>query len=66
MLSLIYPQINHEIDKENNFYDREYSSHIAAFVPNNIVCVHSTILFILAIPVILVWLLLAVVILNYA
>ena len=41
MLSLIYPQINHEIDKENNFYDREYSSHIVAFVPNNNVCVPS-------------------------
>ena len=37
----LLPQINHEFDKENNFYDREYSSHIAAFVPNNIVCVHS-------------------------
>ena len=34
-------QINHEFDKENNFYDREYSSHIVAFVPNNNVCVPS-------------------------
>ena len=37
----LLPQINHEFDKENNFYDWEYSSHIAAFVPNNIVFVHS-------------------------
>ena len=34
-------QINHEFDKENNFYDREYCSHIGAFDPNNIVCVPS-------------------------
>ena len=40
-LLIQYPQINHEFDRENNFYDREYSSHSAAFVPNNIVCVHS-------------------------
>ena len=37
----LLPQINHEFDKENNFYDREYSSHIVAFVPNNNVCVPS-------------------------
>ena len=40
-LLIQYPQINHEFDRENNFYDQEYSSHSAAFVPNNIVCVHN-------------------------